>query len=242
MWSTLLSNATSLRTNVYYGTNQAGKGPAVRDTEGYKLILSDSGGGQGAWSGEQYPNATHSSSSSSSFSSPSFRIGNGISAYARAGQCSMQTGTCYPGADISPMNSTDPATCCVLCGAHPECVGFTWRNNPKGDPNCFLKSKMNDGQKGSCTSGFAPGGQPPPTGPLLYNVVSDAGEHTVLDPTAPQNAAVVARLQKVVADYAKTKVPQATGDPACPQFSGINTTNPITGETAKYIGPWCDGY
>jgi hypothetical protein len=30
----LLSNATSPRTHVYYGINQAGKGPAVRDTAG----------------------------------------------------------------------------------------------------------------------------------------------------------------------------------------------------------------
>ena len=56
VWDALLSNATSPRTQVYYGTNQQGKGPAVRDVSGFKMILSDSGGGQGAWSPEQYPN------------------------------------------------------------------------------------------------------------------------------------------------------------------------------------------
>ena len=36
-------------------------GPAVRDAMGYKLIVGDTGGGQGAWSAEQLPNASSSS-------------------------------------------------------------------------------------------------------------------------------------------------------------------------------------
>ena len=154
----------------------------------------------------------------------------------------MQTEMCYPNNDLEKANSTGAADCCTLCARTPGCVGFTWRNNAPGQPNCFLKSAMADGVKSGCTSGFAPGIQPPPSGPLLYNVAVDVGEHTPLDVTAPANAAAVQRLQSIVDEYAKTKVPQATGDPACPQFAGINTTNPITGEKAKYIGPWCDGF
>ena len=82
---------------------------------------------------------------------------------------------------------------------------------------------------------------PPPVGPLLYDVVVDPGERVVRDKTTPANAAAVAALQAIVARYARTKVPQATSDPSCPKFSGLNTTDP-SGNPAKYIGPWCDGY
>lgn len=81
---------------------------------------------------------------------------------------------------------------------------------------------------------------PPPAGLLLYNVAVDVGERSPLDVAQPANAAAVKRLQAVADQYAKTKVPQATADPSCPEFAGINTTNPLTGESAKYIGPWCD--
>ena len=54
-----------------------------------------------------------------------------------------------------------------------------------------------------------------------------------------REAAIVRRLQAIVARYALTKVPQATADPSCPPFSGLNTTDP-SGATKLYIGPWCD--
>lgn len=65
-------------------------------------------------------------------------------------------------------------------------------------------------------------------------------EHTPLDATAPEHAAIVAKLKAIADKYALTKVPQAVGDPDCPQFSGLNTTAP-DGTTKLYIGPWCDG-
>ena len=50
-----------IRTEIYYGINQAGQGPAVRDVAGHKLILSHSGGGggKGEWSPEQSVHASH---------------------------------------------------------------------------------------------------------------------------------------------------------------------------------------
>eukprot|EP00040_Diaphanoeca_grandis_P014932 m.75864 g.75864 ORF g.75864 m.75864 type:complete len:563 (+) comp24834_c0_seq1:76-1764(+) len=65
LWQALLTNATSPRTEIYYGVNQASKGPAVRNVEGFKLILSDSGGGKGEWSQQQLPNTSSSSPLSS---------------------------------------------------------------------------------------------------------------------------------------------------------------------------------
>jgi len=56
VWGALQVNGTSPRTWVYYGISQSGKGPAVRDVNGWKLIVSDSGGGKGEWSVEQLPN------------------------------------------------------------------------------------------------------------------------------------------------------------------------------------------
>ena len=72
---------------------------------------------------------------------------------------------------------------------------------------------------------------------LPSDVLDDPGEHTPLSLT--EHAATVSKLTAIAAEYAKTKVPQAVGDPSCPPFSGINTTD-SNGETKLYIGPWCD--
>jgi hypothetical protein len=126
-----------------------------------------------------------------------------------------------------------------------------------GKPSCFLKNKLvYPGSPSGCTSGYKNGSHPlPPVAPpappgppapalpegnLLYNVIADAGEHTPLDATTPEHAPIVAKLKAIAERYAKTKVPQAEGDPACPPFSGINTTAP-DGTTQLFIGPWCDG-
>ena len=79
----------------------------------------------------------------------------------------------------------------------------------------------------------------PTAGPLLYNVIADPGERDVLNSTDARYAEVVAQLKSGVASYEETRVPQATPDPSCPHFSGINTTAP-DGSTSLYIGPWCD--
>ena len=67
---------------------------------------------------------------------------------------------------------------------------------------------------------------------LLYNIVSDFGEHTPL--SLAKHNETVRRLQAIVDFYAKTKVPQLTADPNCPTFTGLNSSK------GKYIGPWCD--
>jgi arylsulfatase A-like enzyme len=75
---------------------------------------------------------------------------------------------------------------------------------------------------------------------LVFNLASDPGEHTPLSaPLPPSTAAAVATLLRIRAQYAATAVPQAVPDPSCPKFTGLNTTDP-SGNTAKYIGPWCD--
>ena len=51
-----------------------------------------------------------------------------------------------------------------------------------------------------------------------------------------EHAAVVARLQALRAAYEEDKVPQLTGDPACPKFA------PLDSPEGKWIGPWCDGF
>jgi len=58
LWPSLVAGAASPRADVYYGISQDHKGPAVRDTDGFKLILSASGGGAGMWSRQQLPNAS----------------------------------------------------------------------------------------------------------------------------------------------------------------------------------------
>jgi len=55
LWSALVSKGASPRTEIYYGISQTGLGPAVRDVEGFKLILGGSGGGKGEWSPKQLP-------------------------------------------------------------------------------------------------------------------------------------------------------------------------------------------
>jgi hypothetical protein len=74
---------------------------------------------------------------------------------------------------------------------------------------------------------------------LVFDLPADVGERNPLSTLTAAQAAAVAALEGIAAQYAKTRVPQATGDPSCPKFSGINTTDP-SGSTALYVGPWCD--
>lgn len=154
MWQALLSNATSPRTEVYYGINQRAEGPAVRNVEGFKLIMAADGGGKGEWSPQQLPNTSLSS------------------------------------VQLLPLS--------------PDLDGVVASLGPS----------------------------PAPPAQVLFNVVSDPGEHTSLPLSA--HTETVQSLQAIVARYAKTKVPQAQPDPTCPPFSGLNSTR------GKYIGPWCD--
>ena len=136
-----------------------------------------------------------------------------------------------------------------MCSKEPKCAGFTFRDTPHSQfctaagCACFLKSKIPNGSPGDCVSGSSGNAPPPPPrppgppGPLLYNVESDPGERTPL-PNSTANLKIIAELQAVVDKLAQTRVPQATGDPSCPPFSGLNTTH--NGSVQLYIGPWCD--
>ena len=164
-WSALqLVNGPSPRKVIYYGISQSRHGPAVRNHDGFKLIVGGDGGGKGEWSLEQLPNK----SSSSEYYDPALLS-------QRRAFCEAQAA---------------------------------------GDGN----RRAGGGAQDS----------------MLYNVVADRGEHTNL--SLAENAIVVAELEAIVARYAQTKVPQAVGDPACPKFSGLNSSRGL------YIGPWCDGY
>jgi hypothetical protein len=57
LWSALVGMGASPRTEIYYGISQQGLGPAVRDVDGFKLILGGDGGGKGEWSPKQLPNS-----------------------------------------------------------------------------------------------------------------------------------------------------------------------------------------
>jgi len=68
---------------------------------------------------------------------------------------------------------------------------------------------------------------------LLFYLPDDRGEHHPLD--LATHTDVVVKLRALVVEYERTKVPQVTNDPACPDFA------PIDGPDGKWIGPWCDG-
>ena len=82
-------------------------------------------------------------------------------------------------------------------------------------------------------------GLPPPLGRsaasdvLLYHLPTDHGERHALD--VGKHEAIVARLRALTVQYEATKVPQLTGDPACPAFA------PLASTEGRWIGPWCDG-
>ena len=70
--------------------------------------------------------------------------------------------------------------------------------------------------------------------PLLYHLPTDTGERSPLDLTT--HAQRVAALKALIREYEETKVPQVSGDPECPKFSPLNSTQ------GKWIGPYCDDF
>ena len=147
---------TSPRKSVYYGISQKHDGPAVRDEQGYKLILSSSGGGQGQWSPQQLPHVASSCDTNATYDKLSLL---------------------------------------------------------EGQPPLFRDSTAGD--------------------VLLYHLPTDDGERHALD--VGKHEAIVARLRALAVQYEATKVPQLTGDPACPAFA------PLASKEGRWIGPWCDG-
>jgi hypothetical protein len=134
--------------------------------------------------------------------------------------CSATQPCCYPGGDLkgnSPVAGvTTAAACCAACAAKAAkgCVGWTFNTANHGSPRgeCFLKASMAGKQKCTpdCLSGGAlsppgppsppsppgphphPGPPPPPkNGVMLFNVMTDPGEHNEV---SAANPAIVARL------------------------------------------------
>ena len=66
-----------------------------------------------------------------------------------------------------------------------------------------------------------------------HHLPTDDGERHALD--VGKHEAIVARLRALAVRYEATKVPQLTGDPACPAFA------PLASKEGRWIGPWCDG-
>jgi len=177
LWDAWTTNGSSPRTSVYYGISQDGRGPAVRDAAGFKLILSAGGGGAGRWSPEQRPNGSSHTS---------------------------------------------------MVGELGEVV-----EEEEGGPRRTLESQAEaraaDGARGAVEETKQLTKQE-----LLYHLPSDEGERAPLDLT--KHASVVARLRTLAAYYEATKVPQVSGDPACPPFA------PLPSAEGAWIGPWCDGW
>ena len=113
MWPTFISGngASGPRKHVYYGIHQGSSvdQPAVRDVQGYKLILASSGGGKGEWSPQQLPNSSSVSQDSgydwaTNSLPPSLdggwaAAGSSVS-YSTGGKCQMISGTCFPQNDL----------------------------------------------------------------------------------------------------------------------------------------------
>jgi hypothetical protein len=186
MWRVLNQNMTSPRTFIYYGTNQGGHGPAVRDTAGFKLILAPDGGGKGEWSPEQLPNKSSVSVSVEGsqtiypLGTAAWCVGGLLGCH---GTICLQNNTCYPGGDLKPMaNISGPTQCCEICAKNSACVAFTYRGSNPATHRCLLKSSIGAPSSSRCTSGYkqghapappspAPAPSPPPAKMVFYNVI-----------------------------------------------------------------------
>ena len=182
---------------------------AIRDAAGWKLIQGW-GGKPSDWSTSP-PNMSRTAASSlvQQCTMPNCFGSDGLAADAilvtEPVDCTgaKTQNCCYPNNDIVEhglKNATTVAECCAACAANHRCVGWTLN---KQNAACFLKHKM---EKPRCGGGCISGGAllpPPPPGPppapplppkdgvMLFNVVSDPGEHNDLSATNPD---IVKRL------------------------------------------------
>lgn len=223
LWPALLSGGASPRQDVYYGINQYEGGPAVRDTQGNKMILGGDGGGKGVWSPQELPNGT----------APAALDSDAAAFKPAALNCSaVLPGVCLPGAQVGPeLNTTSAGACCQACASAKGCVAWTL-NLDAPVPGCFLHHALPEKPRRSphCTSGSS---LPVPTepAPAFFDLVQDFAERVNFT-EIPSDA--VARLHAIVAKYEASKVPQKTGDPSCSKYS------PQTSPQGKWVGPWCD--
>ena len=133
------------------------------------LVASNGGGGKGEWSLEQLPNASSSTVELLTETQRYALLGDDGSAGAGAGQCHLQEQTCYPGNDAAQLVLGTVDECCTACAGNASCAGFTFRQNPPGQPTCFLKTVLRGASRSGCTSGFKSGSHPLPPLPPAPN-------------------------------------------------------------------------
>ena len=206
------------------------------------MIVGGNGGGQGAWSPQELPNATAATSSggdaASSGGDAATGAGRGGGGQRSALNCSLvYPGLCLPGGDIRRVNTSSPAVCCQQCSNTRGCVSWTVNTKDGTADACYLHATLRIAHASeNCTSGSiaappTPAPPDPAAAPAFFDLVADFAEHRNVTDV---DAVTVARLQAIVTRYARTKVPQKTGDPSCPGYA------PRDSPQGKWVGPYCD--
>ena len=153
---------------------------------------------------------------------------------------------CYPNNDLSWTTATSAGDCCAACSKQLGCGGWTFNTQSGRAQNCYLKKSMG---KPNSYSGCISGGAAPPTptmpptprkptpapppanGVLLFNVMTDPGEH---NDVSKENPDIVARLGKVLNAMRATAV-QANDNLTCAKDGGKRTT-----PNGTYVIPYCN--
>ena len=170
----------------------------MRSVDGFKLMLvaSNGGGGKGEWSLEQLPNASSSTVELLTETQRYALLGDDGSVGAGAGQCHLQEQTCYPGNDAAQLVLGTVDECCTACAGNASCAGFTFRQNPPGQPTCFLKTVLRGASRSGCTSGYKSGSHPLPPLPPAPNPAPPVPSGHLLYSTHPTHCAAPSRLRK----------------------------------------------
>jgi hypothetical protein len=150
------ANVTGPRTSVLLNVDPTNQGSQLNDPHGwsgyagirvgaYKLVLGDPGvPNSWCWpnqnSSAAAPSHPHPLKPRSPYARPADggRLEGRAFATARA-DCTVTSGVCFPGADISHAPAPSPAACCDACWAEPHCRAWTFHPND-ADPSCWLKT------------------------------------------------------------------------------------------------------
>jgi hypothetical protein len=234
MLQALQTNGTSPRTEIYYGTTEMYiglHGPAIRDAQGWKLILNG-GGGIGGW------NMTPGDSGGFPNKPPPGGV---------LGVCGNMMdqfeGFCIDHDGLGQIPTNSSAECCQHCLQTRGCWSWVVSH---AEEVCYLN--RNDIQQGSeipphwprrpgpCTYAAISGqGVNGSKSLSLFNVHTDPAERVNLTERHPDE---VVRLHQLLARFESSAVPQCTevtcGDPQCPKPRVAQ--DPIHG---YYWTPWC---
>jgi hypothetical protein len=234
-------------------------GPALRTTDGMKIILGGWGGGRGQY--KQLNDTYIDGSPGAAAAVPVMAMmGTATTFLAELAllaaaahpfelcELNVTKGKCCPGGSfMSVQHVNETATCCALCAKHKGqgCTSFTMNH---GKSVCYLKNQALSSYSGQCDCGHTgplPSGHYPPGPPspphnsskiLLYNVEEDSAEMSEM---SAQHADVVAKLHALVVQHEKTGVPQATANQSCLGKATPSQDNSTAGQGRKYWGPWC---